>query len=175
VVGGIAVGEGNEEDVFLAGAFDLARTDHAFGVGQQDDLEQDLGMDGCCAGHIVFVAFIEDRQIDVLIHQSVDGVLQCPRNQLVLERNGEHDHLIFIAWNGLRYLRVGGRGQSVWEQEKLEARKMLENAAESHTSGARFVHCLKTRRLPPPWSRCSSEGRVHAVLACGFAFFSLSS
>ncbi len=28
---------------------------------------------------------------------------------------------------------------SVWEQEKTEARKMLENAAESHTSGARFV------------------------------------
>jgi hypothetical protein len=42
---------------------------------------------------------------------------------------------------------------SVWEQEKLEARKMLENAAESHTSGARCVglfllrqtHRLKTR------------------------------
>jgi hypothetical protein len=28
---------------------------------------------------------------------------------------------------------------NAWEQEKLEARKMLENAAESHTSGARFV------------------------------------
>jgi len=28
---------------------------------------------------------------------------------------------------------------SVWEQKKVEARKMLENAAESHTSGARFV------------------------------------
>jgi hypothetical protein len=28
---------------------------------------------------------------------------------------------------------------SAWEQDKLEARKMLENAAESHTSGARFV------------------------------------
>jgi hypothetical protein len=28
---------------------------------------------------------------------------------------------------------------SLWEQDKLEARKMLENAAESHTSGARFV------------------------------------
>jgi hypothetical protein len=26
-----------------------------------------------------------------------------------------------------------------WEQEKPEARKMPENAAESHTSGARFV------------------------------------
>ncbi len=26
-----------------------------------------------------------------------------------------------------------------WEQEKLEARKLLEKAADSHTSGARFV------------------------------------
>jgi hypothetical protein len=25
---------------------------------------------------------------------------------------------------------------NAWEQEKLEARKMLENAADSHTSGA---------------------------------------
>jgi hypothetical protein len=31
---------------------------------------------------------------------------------------------------------------SVWEQKKLEARKMLENAAESHLSGARFVSPL---------------------------------
>jgi len=28
---------------------------------------------------------------------------------------------------------------SAWEQKKLEARKMLVNRAESHTSGARFV------------------------------------
>jgi hypothetical protein len=28
---------------------------------------------------------------------------------------------------------------SAWEQEKFEARKMLVNRAESHTSGARFV------------------------------------
>jgi hypothetical protein len=27
---------------------------------------------------------------------------------------------------------------SAWEQEKLEARKMLENAAESHMSGATY-------------------------------------
>jgi hypothetical protein len=32
---------------------------------------------------------------------------------------------------------------SVWEQEKPEARKMLESAAESHTSTARFVGLLK--------------------------------
>ncbi len=28
---------------------------------------------------------------------------------------------------------------SAWEQEKLEARKILENAADSHTADARFV------------------------------------
>jgi len=28
---------------------------------------------------------------------------------------------------------------NAWEQEKLEARKMLVKCAESHTSGARFV------------------------------------
>jgi hypothetical protein len=28
---------------------------------------------------------------------------------------------------------------AAWEQKKLEARKMLENAAESHTSGAGCV------------------------------------
>jgi hypothetical protein len=39
---------------------------------------------------------------------------------------------------------------NAWEQENAEARKMLENAAESHTSGARFVgwrFCL-TEPLP---------------------------
>jgi hypothetical protein len=38
---------------------------------------------------------------------------------------------------------------SAWEQEKLEARKMLENAAESPASGARFVsHRSTSLRLP---------------------------
>jgi hypothetical protein len=37
---------------------------------------------------------------------------------------------------------------SVWEQGKLEARKMLENGAESHTSGARFVgRCAPAKTL----------------------------
>jgi len=35
--------------------------------------------------------------------------------------------------------RVWAGVDSVWEQKKLEARKMLEKAADSHTSGARFV------------------------------------
>ena len=34
-----------------------------------------------------------------------------------------------------RYLRVGGV-DNAWEQEKLEARNVLENTAESHQSSA---------------------------------------
>ena len=37
---------------------------------------------------------------------------------------------------------------NVWEQEKPEARKMLVNRAESHTSGARFVR--QPARWPEP-------------------------
>ena len=34
---------------------------------------------------------------------------------------------------------AGADGDSVWEQEKLDARKILQNAAESPASSARFV------------------------------------
>ncbi len=42
--------------------------------------------------------------------------------------------------------RVWAGVDNVWEQEKLEARKMPVNRAESHTSGARFVR--QPARLP---------------------------
>ena len=61
VIGSIAIRECNENNVFLAGAFDLSRTDHALGVRQQNNLEQDLGMNGGCAGLVVVVARIEYR------------------------------------------------------------------------------------------------------------------
>jgi hypothetical protein len=35
---------------------------------------------------------------------------------------------------------------NVWEQEKLKARKMLVNRADSHTSGARFVSPLLAKK-----------------------------
>ena len=98
MVRGVAVGEGNEEDIFLAGAFDLARTDHAPGVGKQYDFEQDLGMDGSSTGLIVVVARIKDGQVEMLLHQFADGVLQGTRDKLVLQGNWQHDQLIFIAW-----------------------------------------------------------------------------
>jgi len=39
----------------------------------------------------------------------------------------------------LRYLRVGGRRQNFESRILFGCRKMLENAAESHPSSARFV------------------------------------
>gem|GEM_PF-2935044 len=42
---------------------------------------------------------------------------------------------------------AGAGVDSVGEQRKPEARKMLENAAESHTSGARFVGRMDAENL----------------------------
>lgn len=98
MVWGMIVGERHEDDVSMTSAFDLPRTDHTFGVCQQNDLEQYFGMDRGRANHIVVVAHIKYRQVDMLVHQLADGVLQCPRYKLVLERNGEHHQLIFVAW-----------------------------------------------------------------------------
>ncbi len=49
------------------------------------------------------------------------------------------------APNGLRYLRVGGRGFCLGAG-KTRSQKMLLNRADSHTSGARFVSLLFLNR-----------------------------
>ena len=50
--------------------------------------------------------------------------------------------------NGLRYLGVGGRGQCLGAK-KLEARKMLLNRADFHTSSARCVRRFLTSLALP--------------------------
>jgi len=44
-----------------------------------------------------------------------------------------------LGWLTVCVTCVWAGVDSAWEQKKLEARKMLVNRAESHTSGARFV------------------------------------
>jgi hypothetical protein len=64
---------------------------------------------------------------------------------------------------------------SAWEQRKLEARKMLENAAESPASSARFVgtlltcqtHCLK--KILPLMSRQARQP-TDKIIARTFQF-----
>jgi hypothetical protein len=71
-----------------------------------------------------------------------------------------------IAWSGLTVCVtcVWAGVDNAWEQEKLEARKMLENAAESHTSGARFVIFFLAYRMLRFQFQCE-------VLSCLLPFY----
>ena len=60
----------------------------------------------------------------------VDLFIICILYSKTMNSRGVPTVCVTCVWAGV---------DSAWEQEKLEARKMLENAAESHTSGARFV------------------------------------
>jgi hypothetical protein len=168
VIRGIAIRQGNEKDVLLAGAFDLAGTDHPFGVGQQNDLEQDLGMDGGCAGVVVVVACVKHRQIDMFLHQLADGVFQRTWHKLVLQGNWEHDQLIFIAGFEFRHrflyliepssfvldsptfstVSTVGVTRLGWDEIKPfcrnqpQARNMLKKRVAYPKSGARIVRWL---------------------------------
>jgi hypothetical protein len=50
--------------------------------------------------------------------------------------------LLFLTRPTVCVTGAGAGVDSAWEQEKLEARKMLENGDESHLSSARFVSPL---------------------------------
>ena len=58
--------------------------------------------------------------------------------------------MLFGRQQGRITVFVTGAGagvDSVWEQKKLEARKLLENAAESYLSSARFVGRSLLRKI----------------------------
>jgi hypothetical protein len=64
--------------------------------------------------------------------RSRDCILVLYKIVLSVLASGAPTVCVTCVWAGV---------DSVWEQEELEARKILENAAESHTSGARCVRC----------------------------------
>jgi hypothetical protein len=51
---------------------------------------------------------------------------------------------------------------NAWEQGKLEARKLSKKAAESHTSGARFVG--QPLRLQERWQKKDATVRLTKLL-----------
>jgi len=67
---------------------------------------------------------------------------------------------------------------SAWEQEKLKARKMLVNRAESHPSAARFVGNLMTadKKMAPnlfysePFSNFETNFQIRAILPLTLLF-----
>jgi hypothetical protein len=97
VIGRVAAAERYENDVLGASPLNLPGTDHAPGIGEQYDFEQDFGVEGGCTGIVVLVSPFKHREIEMIFHQFVDRVFQCPRYELVLQGDGEHDQLIIIA------------------------------------------------------------------------------
>ncbi len=95
--GGVSAGQRHEGDVFQAGAFHLAGTEHSPGIGEQDDVEQEFGVDGARAGLVVVGARVERREVNVLFDHVVDGVLQAAGDELGFERDGQHGHLVVVA------------------------------------------------------------------------------
>ena len=64
----------------------------------------------------------------------------------MLERDEAAERLATRPARSLRDTGAGAGVDNAWEQEKLEARKLLENAAESPESSARCVgriYCYK--------------------------------
>ena len=70
---------------------------HAAGVGQQNDLEQDLGMKGGCSALVVVVTCIKDRHIEMLVHHLAEGVLERARYQLIFLEWFAFCHRIHLA------------------------------------------------------------------------------
>jgi len=68
VIGEVARAKRHEGGIFPAGTLHLSGTDQPSGIGEQNDLEQDLGVDGIGAGSIIFVSAIEQREIDMIFY-----------------------------------------------------------------------------------------------------------
>jgi len=77
------------------------------------------------------------------------AILHAQMNCFTPLHKGLFDHFHIYSFRAAERFALIGSGvwagvDNVWEQEKLEARKMLENAAESHQSAARFVRRVLT-------------------------------
>ncbi len=69
------------------------------------------------------------------------STIACTEHRFVCQQASRSSDCHGEFGHGLYYLHVAG-ANSIWEQGKREARKMLENAAKSHLSGVRFVSHL---------------------------------
>ena len=118
---GLAVAaEGNERDVFAAGARDVAAADHAPAVGEEDDLQQDGGGVRRSAGLVVAIVAIESRQFigHFVVDEMVQGVLEGAGLELLFEDDGQQER---TGINGL-VAGHGARQNRAWVAWKLAGR-----------------------------------------------------
>ena len=88
-VGSAISGQGDEGDVFAAGALDAPAADDAPAVGKENDLEQHPRRVGAGAGEIVLVAAVKAPEIDFVVDDPVQCVFEAARQELPLQIHGE--------------------------------------------------------------------------------------
>ena len=97
VIGPQVRGQGHEDDVLPAQGLDAAAAGDAFGIGQDDDLQQQPGVIGRSAVVVVAVILVEGAQLELFIDQPGKGVLEAAGQDLLLIGHGDHLHLIVVV------------------------------------------------------------------------------
>jgi len=78
-------GQGHELHILPTGPFDPATADDPASIGEQDDLQQNLGGIGTGTRRVIGVMRIEGREVDLVLQQVVQGMLERARQNLLLE------------------------------------------------------------------------------------------
>ena len=91
-------GQGHEDHVFPAGLLDLAAGHYPAGVGIEHDLEQDAGIIGWRSALIVTEAGIEDREVQFVINQMIEGVFKGAGQDLAVKMDGDELALGVGVW-----------------------------------------------------------------------------
>lgn len=93
---GIA-GQRLEDDVGFTAPLHLAAGGDALGIGEQDDLQQYGRVIGQSARIVVAVLGMENRQVQLVFDQVVDGVLERTGLKLVLVVDHHHGALVMVV------------------------------------------------------------------------------
>ena len=103
-------GKGHEDDVFVAAVRDLPAGGDAFGIGVEDDLEQNSGIVSRGAGFFVLVPDIKGGKVYFVVEEIVKSVLEGAWKYLLFEADGNEFALGIIVFLVLRHTPPVGEG-----------------------------------------------------------------
>ena len=90
-------GQSFEDDVSLAAPLHLAAGGDAFGVGEQDDLQEDRRIVGQPAGVFIAIPWMEYRQVQFVLDQIMHRVFKGAGLQLFLVVDDDHGVLVVVV------------------------------------------------------------------------------
>ena len=90
-------GQRFKDDVGFTAPLDLAAGGDAFGVSEQNDLQQDGGIVGQAAGVVVAIFRVKNRQIQLVFNQVVNGVFKSAGLELLSVVDDNHRILVVVV------------------------------------------------------------------------------